>query len=298
MCDFSQYGGPNQELLDVLATLPPSPELSLSELKRTTNAGRETVAAQQMQTLAPKVSIQDHTIPARDGSSLEARTYRDKAIPEEAALPIYMHFHGGGFLFGTLASEDATCARIALEAGVVVLNVNYRHTPEWKYPTAWHDSEDAFHWAVANGPVAFHGDADQIVLGGISAGGQLAAALALTLKREHEAGALARVKGQVLMIPCLVHAARYGPLLRQMRDPAVSSYKENESAPLLPKARVDLFLGLLCPEPPPEEDRRANVALATGEEVRGLPPAVFGVAGLDPLRDEALLYAKLLAENG
>lgn len=59
-----------------------------------------------------------------------------------------------------------------------------------------------------------------------------------------------------------------------------------------------MFNNLVCPKPPPLEDRRANPGLASAEEVRDLPPTTIVCCGLDPLRDEALLYAKLLAENG
>lgn len=59
-----------------------------------------------------------------------------------------------------------------------------------------------------------------------------------------------------------------------------------------------MFNDLVCPKPPPIEDRRASPGLASAEEVKDLPPTTIGVCGLDPLRDEALIYAKLLAENG
>ncbi|KXS96065.1 hypothetical protein AC578_6369 [Pseudocercospora eumusae] len=297
MADFSNYGGPSDELLEVLKTLPPAPELSIEELKRATNEGRDKASAEFMETLLPKPSIKDHTITARDGYKIQARSYRPKHIPEDKLLPIYIHYHGGGFLFGTLSSEDATCTQLALAADVVVLNVNYRHTPEWRYPTQWHDSEDAFEWTFANAEKEFAGDRQQIVVGGISAGAMLSAALAQTKKREN-APSFSALKGSVLMIPCLLHEDSYSWVEKQLRSPEISSYKENENAPILPLSRARMFNSLLYEKAPSAEDRKVNIALATAEEVEGLPPTTFGIAGLDPLRDEALLYAGFLAANG
>ena len=134
------------------------------------------------------------------------------------------------------------------------------------------------------------------MIGGVSAGGQLAAALAQTKKREN-AASYQSLKGQVLMIPCLVHPDCYEPMLKQMKSPEVSSYKENEFAPILPMTRFKMFTTLLYERTPSLDDRRANPGGASPEELRGLPPTIFGIAGLDPLRDEAILYAKLLTEQ-
>ena len=100
------------------------------------------------------------------------------------------------------------------------------------------------------------------------------------------------------MIPPLVHKDNHDSYFQQLKDPSLSSYKENEFAPILPVSRIDFFISMLFPEPPKAEDRRANPGLATAEEVATLPPATFGICGLDPVRDEGLLFAKLLQENG
>jgi acetyl esterase/lipase len=296
MCDFSQYGGASEEFAELLKTLPEPEEQSVEELQATVNRGREQVAQEEMKILESKVSVKDHSIETPDGETLQARSYRSNSIAEDEKLPIYIHFHGGGFLFGTLNSEDATCARIADNVRVVVLNVNYRHTPTWVYPAAWLDAEEAFEWAHSHAD-DFGGDNAQIVVGGISAGGHLSASLAQTLRRGGKPS-FASLKGQVLMIPFVVHEALAAPLLALMKDESVSSYKENEFAPILPLSRMRLFNSLAFPKLPDPGDRRANPGLATKEEIEGLPPATIGVCGLDPLRDEALLYANLLAANG
>ena len=100
------------------------------------------------------------------------------------------------------------------------------------------------------------------------------------------------------MIPPLVRQDVYEPILRQLKDPELSSFKENEFAPVLSKAMIEFFSAMLFPDPTKADDRRANPGLASAEEAAKLPPAAFGVCGLDPLRDEGILFAKLLNDNG
>lgn len=297
MCDFSAYGALSDEWLRLAAEMPAgTADQSLDDLKRATNLGREETARREMLALSDKVLMYDHSITARDGYSLEARTYKTSSLCVEDRLPIYIHFHGGGFLFGTLSSEDSICSRIAVATGVVVVNINYRHTPEYAYPVAWNDAEDGLRWIQEHAP-EIGGDPQRIVVGGISAGAWLAAALAQANLRM-PARTRASILGQVLMIPCLVYEDCYASQVVQLRNASVSSYSQNEHAPVLPLKRVKLFNSLLKVEDPDPRDRRLNPGNATSDEVRGLPPTTIAVAGSDPLRDEALLYGKLLAENG
>lgn len=298
MCDFSRYGGPSEEWLALEATLPPAPgDPSAPGFKQKANEGREAISAAAFKALAPKLQVADYTIPTRDGETIEARTYRPVSAPKDAELPLYIHLHGGGYYFGTLASEDAICARIALGADAVVLNVNYRHTPEYKYPVQWHDSEDAFIWAHAN-IQTLGADPEKVVVGGISAGAHFAASLTLQQHLGKAATSCPRIAGQVLMIPCLVASGCYEPQLAKLSDPSVSSYKENENAPILSVKRCRWFTSMLGIEDPMAEGLKLSPGNATPEEVKGMPPTVFGITGLDPLRDEGLLYAKMLTEAG
>lgn len=297
MCDFSCYGGPSAEWLAVQATLPdPSATAgqSLLERRRITNQTREDAARTAMESLARKVEMHDYMIATRDGQAIEARSYRPVSAGDER-LPVYMHLHGGGFLFGTLASEDATCARLAINTNIVVLNVNYRHTPEFAYPVPFEDAEDSFIW-LHDKIDLLRGNSERVILGGISAGAQLAASL--TLKENlATTRSCPPIAGQVLMIPALVHIDCYTPQMAQMRDPSISSHAENRNAPILPRETINMFLGLLV-DKPDVKDLRLNPGNATADQIGGLPPTTFGIAGLDPLRDEGLLYAKLLSESG
>ncbi|KAM0499031.1 hypothetical protein ACHAP8_005735 [Fusarium lateritium] len=301
MCDFSEYGGKSGEWLAVEASLPSPPTFAdIYEQQRVVNQGREEISARDMKLLAASIRLTDHDILARDGTILEARSYRPVDAEANTRLPIYIHLHGGGYLFGSLSSEDAISTRIALGAGAIVFNVNYRHTPDAIYPTAWNDVEDAFYW-VHNHIDKLFGNPDQVLVGGISAGAQLAAALAL--KQNVSSPDILpnpKIAGQILMIPALVQSEQYQTQLEQLKDPSVSSYIENEHAPILSKKVVEFFTGLLkFPlSASNDTDLRLNTGNASILQVKGLPPTVLGIAGLDPLRDEGLLYGKKLAEAG
>ncbi|OQE22711.1 hypothetical protein PENFLA_c012G05186 [Penicillium flavigenum] len=308
MADFTEYGRPSAEWVALEPTLPELPkDLSVEQLKALLNKGREASAAQDMADgLGAAVQLQDHTITARDGTLLEARSYRPAGVPTSQRLPVYIHLHGGGFLFGTLSSEDGTCSRIVtsrVQKGtpVVVLNVNYRHTPEYRYPTAWNDVEDAFVWLHEN-ITEIGGISEQVVVGGISAGAWLTASLALAQLRgdDKRLAACPKIAGQVLMIPCVVQWDHYAPRLEMLKSPDLSSYVQCADAPILPVTRMKLFTELLGLGDTKDAagDRRLSPGNATAEEVKDLPPTTFGIAGNDPLRDEGLFYGQHLAANG
>lgn len=233
--------------------------------------------------IAKKIVHVDFQIPTQDGHSIPARVYRPKYISEDSLLPVYLYFHGGGFLFGTLSSEDANCLRIVAEIDIVVVNVCYRHTPQFKHPTQANDAWDAFQWVI-NHFTAIGGDPSQLIVGGTSAGGSLASTVVLRENKSNQR----RVKGQVLCIPQLIHPGG--------TPPEVSSYHQHENAPSIPKSQLDLFGSILGGAV--LNDTSLFVGNCLAEDVVGMPKTAFLVAGMDPLRDEALLYAKKLQSNG
>ncbi|KAJ5239175.1 hypothetical protein N7468_003794 [Penicillium chermesinum] len=292
MADFSQYGIPSPEWVALEPTLSSLPsDLTAEQQRAVVNKVREEASARAIsEGLGAHIQTKDYTFPSRDGASLEIRTYRPVGVPETQPLPVFIYFHGGGFLMGTIGTEDAACAQlikgnVEKNHPIVVVNVNYRHTPEYKYPTAWDDVEDAFIW-VHDHIADIGGLADQVVVGGVSAGGQLAAALTLTQVRgeNQRIAALPKIRGQVLIIPCLVHPHYYAPRVEKLRSPEVSSRVHYLVSRGGAKGR--------------ENDFRMNPGNAPPEDVKKLPPTTFGIAGSDPLRDEALFYSQLLSENG
>lgn len=320
MCDFSKYGILSPEWTTLEATLPPPASTieSYAQLRDRNNADREVLAAQGFAVLASRLITKDYTIPTRDGATLQARTYRVKPSDPAAIshhnltsrddgglLPVYIHFHGGGFHVGTLASEDGICARIAAETGVLVLNVNYRHTPEHVYPTPFHDAADAFRWLHAHATLV-GADPARVVLGGISAGANLTASILvarhLGLPGYEDLADLPEPLGQVLLTPCVYHfACERRRLLDEAGlgwGAAASSYEQCKDAPVLPVWKIKYFIELLGVKLPVDpENYVLNPGNIPDEKATGLPPATFGISGADPLRDEGLLFAKMLAEQ-
>ncbi|KAL2126782.1 hypothetical protein VTI74DRAFT_235 [Chaetomium olivicolor] len=317
MCDFSRYGILSDEWTALEATLSARPNSveHYAQLRDRNNADREALAAKGFTLLAPRLITKDYTIPTRDSAAVEARTYQLKPNDPDAvaknlasgdggALPVYIHFHGGGFHVGTLTSEDGICARIAAATGALVLNVNYRHTPEHPYPTAFHDAADAFKWLHANA-ARVGADPARVIIGGISAGAHLTVSLLvarhLRLPGWEDLASLPEPLGQVLMTPPLYH---YDCRLRKLDAelaPSVKggSYEQCKDAPVLPAWKIRFFIDQLkVPLPVDPDDYVLNPGNIPLEKAAGLPPATFGISGADPLRDEGLLFAKMLTEQG
>jgi acetyl esterase len=188
-----------------------------------------------------------------------------------------VYFHGGGFVHGGLASHDVPCRRLAREAGVVVVSVDYRLAPESRFPTAVTDSLAAFRWTVSRAS-RLGLDPARLGVGGDSAGGNLAAVVALETR-----GDAVRPRAQILIYPAVDFT---------MSSASIDSLGEGF---ILEKASIEWFreqyLG--------SGDRRDPLASPLFRtDLAGAPRAVLHVAGFDPLRDEGLAYAAALRRAG
>jgi acetyl esterase/lipase len=222
-------------------------------------------------------------------------------------LPVYIHYHGGGFLYGSLSSEDVGCARIVNALPVIVVNVCYRHTPQFRYPTQRNDAFDSYDWTVLN-IKSFGGDPDNIIVGGISAGANLAAAIVLreNLKAKEQSNTastankteLKHIKGQVLVIPWLI-IQEYKYPYELFTSKEKSSRVQCADAAVLPDEVIKWFVeNLKLDSTQSRTDPFLDVGLVTDKEVEGMPKTFFVIAGRDPLRDDGLLYARKLHRNG
>lgn len=204
------------------------------------------------------------------------------------SLPLYLSFHGGGFHLGSLETEDPHSRQVALKTGIAVLNVNYRHTPEWTFPSPVHDAWAAYEWAVQNA-FTFGIDAERIYIGGVSAGACLS--ISVALRALHQDG-IPEVQGLILGTPSTVHPDLFPLDLLQGRT---SSLQTNANAPFINEARLRGFIELYRPDP---AHSACSPLLVPTEEFRGLCPVSFHIAGLDPLRDEGLLFKAKLGDAG
>ncbi|ETS77624.1 hypothetical protein PFICI_09686 [Pestalotiopsis fici W106-1] len=296
MADFSQYGTPSEEWRKVSNLVPaPHPGLSFIERREHSNRTREQLSADEMKIWEPLVQRKDHTIPTRDQSTIEARSYRPANADTTGKPPVLLYLHGGGFFSGTIATEDATCSRLAVHNNAIVLNVCYRHTPEHTYPTAWDDTHDAFEW-LHDHIVDLGGDYQRVLVGGISSGAYLAASFVLEKHLGRRCVSRPAIAGQILMVPCLLNTSCHGPILKKFKDPAVCSLQQLCNAPTLPMSTFQMITKMLQIPDPKEEDLRLNPGYVSASRAEGLPPTVIVTAGMDILRDEGLLYAKTLTE--
>jgi acetyl esterase len=250
---------------------PPRTPVSIAQARRGIYRLAEIVAPQ------PEIamySVEDATVPGAV-TGIPIRIYR----PTADAAPTAVYFHGGGWMTGSIASHDFLVRKLAQESGLVFVSVDYRLAPEHPFPAGLDDCLAATAW-VAEHIHDYGGLPGQLSVAGDSSGGNLAAVVA---RRFRDQGR--RLDAQLLLYPVIDSAGHYpsrhengGGYLLTLDDIVISAQN---------------YLG----------DRSellgsADVAPIRATDVRGLAPAVIGVAHHDPLRDEGLAYANKLAAAG
>ncbi|OMC18255.1 alpha/beta hydrolase [Mycobacterium colombiense] len=222
----------------------------------------------------PIAEVADRTVDGR-GGPVPVRVYRPEAL---GPLPIVVYAHGGGFVFCDLDSHDGLCRNLANLVPAVVVSVDYRLAPENSWPAAAEDVYAVTCWAAENA-VALGGDPGRQVVGGDSAGGNLAAVTAI----------MARDRGgpmpaaQLLLYPVIAP------------DFDTESYRTFGQGYYNPKPAMQWYWDSYVPS---HEDRTHPYAAPLNADLRGLPPAVLVIAGHDPLRDEGLAYGAALTAAG
>ena len=197
----------------------------------------------------------------------------------QAALPGLVYLHGGGWARGSLQTHDIVCRSLANGAGCVVVSVDYRMAPEYRFPAAFEDSLAATRW-VAEHAAEIGIDPRRLAVGGDSAGGNLAAAVALAAR---DAGG-----------PSLVHQLLIYPVTDYNFD--TRSYADNAEGYMLTRAAMQHYWRLYLRDGSDGADFRASPLRA--RDFGNLPPALVITAEFDPLRDEGRAYADRLREAG
>ena len=192
-----------------------------------------------------------------------------------------IYFHGGGFVVGSLTSHDHLCRALTNAADVAVVSVDYRLAPEHPFPAAVDDAVAAVSWlAEPSNAEALGIDPERLAVGGDSAGGNLAAVVALRA-RDRGGPALAF---QLLLYPVVDY------------DLDTPSYREHADGYLLTRAAMAWYWDQYVPDPARRADPDASPL--RGPDLSGLPPALVVTAGFDVLRDEGEAYARRLEEAG
>lgn len=243
----------------------------LREWRRARNAGAPPPA------VTPAVDWADRTIPGpADAPELPVRIYRPQGAGARAAL---VYFHGGSMVMGDLDGEHGACLWYAEHAGCVVVSVDYRLAPERRFPAALEDGYAALRWTAA-AAAELGVDPGRLAVGGASAGGTLAAAVAL-LARDRGGPPL---RAQMLIYPALDD---------RLDSPSMHAMTTGHG---LTRSRVGWmwkhYLGGDGVAP------SAYAAPARAEDLTGLPRAFVEVGSLDPLRDECIDFAQRLLQAG
>ena len=225
------------------------------------------------------VDVSDVSIPGPAGPMRARRYVPDETGPGPAATPaLLLFFHGGGFVLGDLDTHDDLCRLICRDGGVQVLSVDYRLAPEHKAPAAVDDGYAAYLWALDH---AAGLGATRIVVGGDSAGGNVAAMVAQ------------RARDEDLPLPALQL------LLYPVTDWSSPTRSRTLFADgyFLTRRDMDWFAGHYLDGAGVEPDDPA-ISPLLADDLSGLPPALVVTAGFDPLRDEGNRYAQAMRDAG
>jgi acetyl esterase/lipase len=224
----------------------------------------------------PVGNVEDREIPGPEGK-IPVRIYTPEG---KGPFPILVFFHGGGWVIGNIESHDAICRSLTNAAGCITVSVDYRLAPEHKFPAAPEDCYAATQWVAANA-ATFNGDPTRIAVGGDSAGGNLAAVVALMARDQG---------GPNLVYQLLIYPATDYYL------PGTQSIEENAEGYLLTREDMIWFLNHYLSG---EEDTKHPYAFPLkAEDLSGLAPAMVITAEFDPLRDEGEMYALQMQKAG
>ena len=266
----------NRALLDLieLRGIPPTHTLSPADARAFYRERRHIT-----QPVPPEVALVRELQMNGPHGPIALRLYRPLGADAAAVLPVLVYYHGGGWVIGDLDTHDTLCRELANGAGCAVVAVDYRLSPEHRFPVAVDDALAATHWVRAHA-AELHLDASRLAVGGDSAGGNLAAVVSIA----------ARDSGD---LPIAFQLLIY-PATDQHRTAA--SHAENDQGYLLTSETMAYFTGHYIPEPAQYRDWRASPLLHP--DLSKLPPALVLTAGYDPLRDEGAEYAKRLTAAG
>ena len=223
-----------------------------------------------------KVITKDHQISVGSEEILVRQyTPLDNTETQEALV----YFHGGGWVIGSVETHNELCESLCLKLGFKIFSVDYRLSPEYKYPTPFNDCLAAYDWVVDNS-ADLNVKENNVSVGGDSAGGNLAAAVCLKQKELMKSPP----KAQLLIYP-----------VTDLQFQTQSIQKDCAEGFMLTKVAMEWFAEQYLESTDSIMDPLVSPLLA--DSLEGLPPAVLVTAGFDPLRDEGNSYAEKLKNS-
>lgn len=222
---------------------------------------------------APISSSKDVSIPGPHGP-IPLRIYSPCGV---GPFPVLVYFHGGGWVLGSLNSVDALMREITASSKAIVVSVGYRLAPENKFPIAVNDAYATVLWVKEN-IEKYKGRPSKLIVGGESAGGNLAAAVTLLAREKKEP----EIQGQILICP-VTRFAYYS-----------DSYKKYGKGYFVTQDMMQWFWKQYLSDP--EEGKNFLASPLFAKDLSHLPPALILLAHFDPLHDEGYEYAHRLKE--
>jgi acetyl esterase len=263
-----------QHFVDSLAGAPPIHTLAPAEARKRLRA------AQAGPVGRPAAQLQDALLPVGPSGEVRVRIVRPERESDEL-LPVIVYCHGGGFVLGDADTHDRLVRELANGVGAALVFVDYARAPESRFPTALEEIYAATDF-VARHAAALDLDASRIAIAGDSAGGNLAAGVALLAKQRRR--------------PRLVFQALLYPVTGASFD--TESYESFADGPWLTRAAMRAFWDAYLPDVAARKQVLASPLEASLDELAGLPDALVIVGENDVLRDEGEAYARKLSEAG
>ena len=248
--------------------VPPTPEQARENLRRMRLVNQPDL---------PQVAQIKEYQAAGSAGPVPLRAYRGAGTSATDVLPVQVYYHGGGWVIGDLDSHDWTCRMVANAAQCAVVSVDYRLAPEHRFPAAFDDSLAAAEWIAANAGL-LRIDPERMSVGGDSAGGNLAAAVALGLR---DRGKI-KLRAQILTYPITDLTAAYDARFA--------------AGVALTNGGMRAYIDAYVPDVVQRKDWRCSPLFASS--LKGLPPALVILAGFDPLCAEGEAYAARLKADG
>ncbi|KAM3074835.1 hypothetical protein ACMFMG_008248 [Clarireedia jacksonii] len=238
--------------------------------------------------LAAQAGSPDPSVQTRDettSSGIPVRIYTPPN-PSNKPLPLGVYFHGGGWVTGSLDSEDAWCRYIAKNSPCVIVSVEYRLGPKWKTPVMLEDSIKGFEWAWNEAP-SLNADQSHVFTIGSSAGGGLALTVADAMIAK---GNASHVHGIVAIVPVTAHPSSIPDEYKQY----YTAYEENKSGvPIIDAGTMDTFFKAIEAD---LKDPRFLVTLS--KNLASFPPTYISTCSKDPLRDDGRVLEMMLKDKG
>lgn len=219
--------------------------------------------------------IEDMVIPGRHGS-INVRLFLPK---NEDLLPVIIYFHRGGWVYGSIEESEVICRRLANETGSIVAAVEYRLSPEHKFPIPLEDCYDATKWIFENAPT-FLVDPNKVILCGESAGGNLAAAVSLMMLKTKQFS----IAGQLLIYPILTS------------DLEQKQYDNSPDKSLLSYENMQFFWNMYLSSS--EDGENPFASPLKNKNFANLPPCFIVTAQYDALKHEGASYGEALQMAG